>query len=53
MARYCYVCGVTLIGIFSSHAEEELRRKSGINKITNKLSRSGLTQVVGWSTEEL
>jgi hypothetical protein len=47
------VCDVTLIGILSSYAEEELRLKRGIIKIINKLSRSCITQVVGWLTEEL
>jgi hypothetical protein len=53
VASYCYVCGVFLIGIFSSRAKEELHLQMGINKIINKLSRSGITQVVGWSTKEL
>jgi hypothetical protein len=35
------------------YAEEELRLKRGINKIINKLSRSGVIEVVGCSTEEL
>lgn len=53
MASYCYVCVVSLIGGFSSRAKEELRLQRGINKIVNKLSRSDITQVVEWSTEEL
>jgi len=53
MASYCYVCDVTSIGIFSSHAEEELRLKREINKMINKPSRSGITQIMGWATEEL
>jgi len=47
------MCGVTLIGIFSSHAELVLGLKRRINKIINKLSRSDVTQGVGWLTEEL
>ena len=53
VARYYYVCGVAFNGIFSLHAEEELRLKRGINKIITKLSKSGVTQVLGWSTEDL